>query len=175
MPDVETIEVDGLDGLDQVFASIEADFQGANYNALLADELVILSESHDERFERRVNPQGLAWLPWNWRGIRDSDSHPTLEVSSTLRASLMPGGLGSIAEVARNVLTYGTNIAYAGIHNFGALIITGIALVARGGGGFLPAGSQLNIPQREFVGMNETDVDAMTERVADDAVEKLKR
>lgn len=175
MPDVETIEVDGLDGLEAVFDGIAAQFQDRDYDQFLADEMVILSEAHDERFERRVDPQGLAWLPWNWRRIGESDSHPTLEVSGTLRASLTPGGLGSIGEVAKNVLTYGTRIAYAGIHNFGALIITGIALVARRGRGFLPAGSQLNIPQREFVGMNEGDLDAMTERIADDTVEKLKR
>ena len=148
-------------------------FENTNYATALSEFSDVLEERHQGYFDRRESPTAEPWKEWFWRDPDAEDSHETLEVSGTLRGSLRRGGLGHIEEVTRSSLLWGTGIRYAALHNFGGQVRTGVPLVSRGGRFYLPAGSLLNIPQREFVGMNDELTDDLAGYVADWSVLSL--
>lgn len=149
--------VDGFDGLRDVFSEIAAQFAAIDYTEPLSGFHDVLEGVHQSYFEQRRGPSGDAWDEWVFRAVNGPEEHPTLEVSKRLRKSLRSGNEGHVKQVDSRTMVFGTSIEYAAIHNFGATITTGIPLVSRDGGTYLPAGTRLTIPQREFVGMaNET-------------------
>jgi phage gpG-like protein len=141
----------------RLFAEVSQQLSSMTFEeplAEIADDLRIL---HAGYFDSEAGPSGEAWLPWYFRSEDAPKSHPTLFVTGRLRQSMIDGP-DHIETVGPNMLTFGTDVPYAAIHNFGATITTGIPLIGRGGN-YLPAGSRLTIPQREFIGMNDESVD----------------
>lgn len=165
--------VKNANDLADVFKDIENDINDMDFKEPLNDFTETLDQKHQEYFDTSKGPSGEPWLDWRWRQIDSSDSHPTLDDSGTLRASLREGGLGHVEDVSGNSLVWGTSIVYAGIHNFGGTVTTRVPLVGRGGVGYLPAGSVLTIPQREHVGINDQTLQKLVDDIADSTVEAM--
>lgn len=170
---MSTITVNGLDDFPLVFQELAAQFNEFDYTGILATITEVLEAKHADHFATESGPTGERWQPWFFRGIDAQDNHPTLDVTGVLKGSLIAGRAGHVQRIHGNQLEWGTNIDYARIHNEGGTIVTGIPLVGRGGVVYLPAGSTLNIPQREFVGLDEPVTDEITQLVAEHVIEEL--
>lgn len=166
-------ELDSLDDLAGVFQDMADQLNAADYTETLDAMLPELEETHQQYFDDRKSPHGEPWPDWFFTEI-DTGEHPTLEASGDLRRSLRTGGSGNIKFTDRRALEWGTNVEYAGIHNFGARITTGVWLISRNRQFALPPGSTLEIPQREFMGLNEKNAQFFVDMAADAAVEFLK-
>ncbi len=109
------------------------------------------------RFETGKGPGGAAWKP-SLRAIEQGGQ--TLRDSGRLMASL--------THVAgANSVTIGTNVVYAGIHQFGGTIRakTAKGLRFKGPNGWRRL-QQVVIPARPFLGFDADDRDDVTEIVA---------
>lgn len=122
-------------------------------------------------FASQTSPAGQPWPDWMFFDPRvSSPSHDTLNATGRLLGSLRRGGADHIETITRDSLAYGTSVPYAGIHDEGATVTTGVALYARTGF-FLPAGSTINIPQRQFSGWTEETLVACGNLIADRGLE----
>lgn len=169
MPDV----ID-LDQIDAYLQGISADLQQADFSGGMRQSADVLRQSHKQGFDSETGPSGKKWEPWHWRRPEASDSHKTLTDTGALQASVI-GGPDHIENIGKDSLEFGTSKEYAGIHQHGGNVVTKIGMVGRGGVGYLPPGSEIVVPKREFVGMNEATVDKVVNTLADAAVEALKR
>lgn len=163
------VELDQLPGLFGEIGEQISKMEFAEPLAYIADQL---RDLHEGYFDAETGPSGEPWSPWFYRSESAPNNHPTLFVTGRLRQSMIDGP-DHIESIDGNTLTFGTGVPYASIHNEGASIITGIPLISRGGH-YLPAGSQITIPQREFVGMNQPSVDRAGETVLEYVVAQLK-
>lgn len=170
---MSTITVNGLENFHEVFQGIAAQFAAIDYTPVLATVTEVLEAKHADHFATESGPTGQKWQPWFFRGIDAQDNHPTLDVTGRLKESLIAGHAGHVQGIHGNELTWGTNIDYARIHQEGGTIVTGIPLVGRGNVVYLPAGSTLNIPQREFVGLDEPVTDEIVQLVTEHVIEEL--
>lgn len=136
--------------------------------------LPVVQDEQQRHFETRSSPNGKPWEPWHWRELGADPNHETLEVTGTLRGSLLEGGSGNILEIAGGELTFGTAIDYAAINNYGGETILEKDLIDREGRRIMKAGSRMEIPQREFIGMSLDSVDLLTTELTDSIVERLK-
>jgi phage virion morphogenesis protein len=119
------------------------------------------------RFKRQQDPDGKAWLP----SIRAQASGPGRTLIHKARL------LRSITHRASNSGTsWGTNVIYAGIHQFGGTIKAkgGGALRFRIPGGGFATVKAVKMPQRAFVGVNAADAKEML-LLATDAVYQAAR
>lgn len=169
-----TITLDSIDKLTDVFTELGQEFDRADYSPVLGEFADELRDVHQNYFLGEFGPSGADWKPWRWRSPDAPENHPTLNVSGRLRDSLVKDGGEHVETIDQRGMDWGTSTPYAGQHNFG-----GVSTVPAGGlvgrfGGYLPAGKQINIPQREFVGINTEHADNLTETVADAAVEAMK-
>lgn len=85
------------------------------------------------RFQSETDPLGNRWIP-SRRALEEGGR--TLTDTARLRKSITGRGSASQAE-------WGTNVVYAGRHNFGDAIVRG----RRGGG----------MPRRQFLGLSKED------------------
>jgi phage gpG-like protein len=157
--------------LDQHFAGVSRSLAAMDWGPALdkcADKLQTQVES---TFAQQTSPSGVAWPEWFFFDPRESSpTHDTLNATGRLLGSLKRGGSDHIESITRDELVYGTSVPYAGIHDEGAVVTTGVALYSRGGR-FLPAGSTINIPQRQFSGFTEETLVACGELIADRGLE----
>ena len=110
--------------------------------------------STQERFEDSIGPDGKRWK----RSIRGGK---TLVDSARLQSSITHNATETRAE-------WGTNVLYAGIHQFGGVILpkTAKKLAFRVGNRFVTA-SKVTMPARPFVGINAADRSAIEGIVGD--------
>lgn len=157
MPDVETIEVDGIEGLEQVFGVIEADWFDFDYSELLESFIPKLEEKHAEHFEGQHDPSGLAWASLAASTIRRKGHNRILFETGRLGVSVIAESPDSIRDVIseslNHGLVFGEDVPYS--H-------------------FLQDGTN-RMPARKHVGINETTLTEFVDLIADDTVEKLKR
>lgn len=147
----------------------------ADADAILRESaLPVVQDEQQRHFETRASPNGEPWQPWHWRELGADPNHETLEVTGTLRGSLLEGGGGNILEVADGELTFGTAIEYAAINNYGGETILDRDLIDREGRRIMKAGRRMEILQREFVGMSLDSVDLLTSELTDSIIERLK-
>ena len=125
-----------------------------------------VAASHQGYFNTSPGPSG-AWPDWEFRSAKAPEEHKTLIVSQRLAFSMQPDGPDNVLKVDETEMVYGTAVEYAPIHNYGATIRTGIPLYRRGSGTYLPEGSMLTIPPREFIGLTDTHIDELAELCAD--------
>lgn len=164
---MSTITIDGLDRLGDLFADIGEQLFDADFTPALRAEIPHLMETHRDHFDNQSNPVGEAWAPLaqstiDGKGRRSGHNaaHSTILVDTgRLAESLIMGESADadrIRDVERNpgadFLVFGTSVPYSIFHDTGTR----------------------RMPARVHVGLNDTDVDKMTERLADFAVEKLK-
>lgn len=112
------------------------------------------------RFKRQQDPDGKRWLP----SIRAQASGPGRTLIYKARL------LRSITHRASNSGTsWGTNVIYAGIHQFGGTIKAkgGGALRFRIPGGGFATVKAVKMPQRAFLGVNADDAKEINYLVID--------
>ena len=119
--------------------------RGADYSRVLEDIGSYLETSTRLRFEAQAGPGGQRWKP-TWRGGQ----------ILTLSARL----LGSITYQVegKDSVRVGSNVIYAGVHQFGATIKAKAAafLQFRTAAGWVRA-RQVEIPARPFLGVDSDD------------------
>lgn len=169
-----TITLNSVDDLPAVFEELGQEYERIDYAPTMGEFADELREVHQNYFLGEYGPSGADWQPWRWRSPDAPNNHPTLNVTGRLRDSLVREGGEHVENIDPRGMDWGTSVPYAGQHNFG-----GVSTVPAGGlvgrfGGFLPAGKQINIPQREFVGINEPIATGLVETIADRVVEELK-
>ena len=164
---MKTITIDGLDKLPDLFGEIDGLLFDGDFTPALRDEIPHLHEIHRNHFDSQANPIGQAWAPLaqstiDGKGRRSGHqaAHSTILVDTgRLAESLIMGDTTDsdrVRDVQRNpgadFLVFGTSVEYSIFHDIGTT----------------------RMPARVHVGMNDTDADKMTERLADAAVEILK-
>ena len=170
-----------VDGLNIVVKQLRNDVQSLQFRETLLSLLPTIQRDHQTRFDNRTSPTGEAWEPWHWTKMTKQGplEHPTLEYSKRLRSSLRIGGRDNVSDITvdgtKTTLTWGTAVPYAKIHNFGARIRLGIPLVSRDGKGYLPIGTIIHIPQREFIGLSERAINSAAKFILDDAIRQLRK
>lgn len=169
-----TVTLQSIDELPRLFSELEQDFNRLDYAPALGEIADDLRDVHQNYFLGEFGPSGRDWQPWRWRSPDAPADHPTLNVSGRLRDSLVTENGDHVEEVDSRELTWGTAVPYAGIHNFGGVTTAPATGLVGRFGGYLPPGKQINIPQREFVGITPEITTNYVETVADWAVDELK-
>lgn len=153
MSDPLVEELPSLDALGGIFLDIDQKFQHADYTETLTGFIPQIEQEERAAFGLQRSPGGEQWPALAASTIKRKGHGRILYESGDLMASMIdrndPHHAG---EVLPRGLTFGTDLEYAPIHQFGSS----------------------RIPQREFAGMSEEAVDRLVNRVADDTVEKLK-
>lgn len=113
-------------------------------------------EGIDELFSLAQSPDGESWPPRKEVG----DGHALLIDTTALKSAATGVGAGSVKRVESDTLIVGVDkdtslggIPGAGVHNYGF--------------------PQRNIPQREFLGLNESAADDCANIIADLCLDKL--
>lgn len=129
---------------------------------------VAFVEEVHTRFERAVDPQGVAWTPLL------PDYAATKRGPGILRESAMRGGLmGSITfRASHESVEVGANKIYAAVHQFGATIVPVRApFLVFGLAGGVAHASSVTIPARPYLGIGPSEERIIFE-VLDDAVDR---
>lgn len=165
-----------------IFKDIGKDLVSLNLTETMLSFLPTLQKDHQARFDARKAPDGTVWPEWQfmrWPLDKGLVGHQTLESSGRLRRSLMIGGEDNVSQVEGSglatTLLWGSRVPYAAIHNFGASFTLGIPLIHKSGKPFLPVGTLINIPQREFVGLTPKNIEDFASWLLDDAIQFLVR
>lgn len=162
-----------MDKINEAIQDILDDVRVESFDDFFENTAIpIIAAIHSEYFSSSSGPDG-SWEPWHWRSLDAPESHNTLIVSQKLAFSMQPDADGNINEISGDKLEYGTSIEYAAIHQEGADITTGIPMKSRDGTKWLPAGSNITIPARPFVGLKDPDEAMLAEELADWIVEPL--
>jgi len=149
-----------LTGADAAIAKLsQAEAALGNPLSMYQDIGAAMVESTRRRFDDGTGPDGSPW-PISLRA--QFEGGKTLIDSAALK--------GSITHIAAtDQVEWGTNMDYAGTHQFGATITPKSADALRfsiPGIGFITVQS-VTIPARPFIGLNDED-EAEIERIADD-------
>lgn len=119
-----------------------------------------------DKFETETAPDGSRWTP-SLRARQDGGK--TLQKSGQLRDS-------RTANAGRDFAEAGTNKIYAGIHNFGGTIraktSAGLRFQLPGGLGFRRV-MQVEMPQRQFLGLSRDDEAELIAQAEDYAAAQL--
>lgn len=117
---------------------------GQNLGPALADIGEDLSNSHDDRFDLEVSPEGGAWadLSQTTLDLKTKNTDKILTESSELRDSLH-------YQIEGDAILFGTNKIYAAMQHFG---------------GTTPWG---DIPARPFIGLSAGDRNRAVEVLSD--------
>lgn len=161
------IKVNSAKAAADIVRGIGETIRNADFRGMIGQSWVPrLAQIHQGYFNRSAGPSGQRWEEWHWTDPNVMQ-HPTLYVSGKLRGSLTVGGASNVSRPSAHGLVWGTSVPYAKIHQEGARIVTGRALVSRDGRFYLPAGSVLNIPRREFLGLSDEAVGFFVDSTAD--------
>ena len=154
------IRARGLDRIVPFFDALED--KVSDLSPLMERIGVYLEQSTDLRFEREREPSGRFWK----KSIRARETGgTTLSDSGRLRGSITSNATASEVEV-------GTNVLYAGIHQFGGTIrAKGKALAFTLPGIGLVTVKQVVIPARPFLGLTKVDEEEVVGLAEDYLVE----
>jgi phage gpG-like protein len=132
---------------------------------------VLLVADVRENFDQGHDPDGVAWLPLkNPSQKRGGASSKPLRSTDLLMASVTAQGKGHIEKLTDTELVLGTNLEYAGVHQFGATIFfpekrRSRPWVFMSGGRKVftrrVRAHQVVIPPRPFLGFSERAVDRL--------------
>lgn len=156
-----------------IFLNMEHHFKDDSFKPLLEQVVRGLEEDHKVGFQTETSPTGAPWPPWYFRTSKAPIDHKTLHVTGKLERSVTQRGEGHVEIITDQTLTWGTELPYAWLHQTGQTIKLGISLIGRKGNRIGP-GTLLHLPKREFVGMNEDQVQNIINAAADTAIEFLK-
>ncbi|MXV35832.1 MULTISPECIES: phage virion morphogenesis protein [unclassified Saccharibacter] len=130
---------------------------GREPNALLSDIGLKMVDRTKERIEREVSPDGSPFAPLNPLYASTKKGPGILRESGSLRRTIYK-------QIEGNRLIWGSNMNYAAVHQFGAIIKpkTQSALEFSIGGRVFKRQS-VTIPARPYLGFNEADRQATVE------------
>jgi len=131
-----------------------------------------LKKQIQNQFDREQAPDGSAWQPWHYRRLSTSADHKTLQASGDMMRSFLGEGSGHVESFGSHDLEWGSDIAYAEIHDTGATITVGVWLFGKAGGVIRP-GDQLNIPERPIVGWSEKTLDDCADMISEHIVSNI--
>jgi len=139
-----------------------------DYRPLLKTIRVILVSGVRGFFDQSRDPEGVPWKPLKrprYRPLRRGQKHrkrksplgidKPLVDTGTLMRSVTAGGRGKVEEMTDTSITLGSNLIYAGVHNYG----------------YPPK----NIPQRQFLGISDEMETEIEEATADFVAEQIAR
>ncbi|MFG0240459.1 MAG: phage virion morphogenesis protein [Gimesia chilikensis] len=145
----EAYEIGGL------FVLLEQAYNEAGYNTQFSQFRRDLQKSHGAYFRSQAGPSGEAWRPLAPSTIKAKGHSRILFRTGRLEKSLK--GDSSDSEYAINDqgrgMHWGTSVPYSVFHQ-------------RGGG---------RLPRREHIGATTTQVDALVEKIANAAVNKMEK
>lgn len=124
-----------------------------------------METSTDERFDNEAGPDGM---PWKKSLRAKEEGGKTLTDSARMRGSITHSASATQVEV-------GTNLIYAGIHQFGGRITAKsghLKFTLPGGLGFVSVVG-VNIPARPYLGIGRDDEQTIAELSADYLLEDL--
>lgn len=169
----QTIVLDGIEELPELFASIQEDFEAIDYTDWMGGELDRIADLHKSYFDASSGPDGAAWkanapstIAWKGhstilRGVR-SKKPPNVKGTKGrpkvkfTRTRWIGGFRLSTSLTAKTRQTFGDSIREA---------------VATEGGGMMKFGTSVEYSayneDRPHVGLNDEYLDAATERAAD--------
>lgn len=141
-----------LDQLGRYFAGLNGDLRRVDFTpAWKIVRVLVLSETL-QHFARGVTPDGTPWAPLKRPSKRrGGKSAKPLRDKGLLMASVTGAGAGHVEELTKTAFVFGTNLDYAGFHQFGTR----------------------RIPQREFLGLGLKTIDRVAGIVADVATKQL--
>lgn len=166
--------------------SLESSFSPSAMPQTIKDVSFYLGNSVKRRFDTGTAPDGSPWEPLKNPRNRSRDKRARggsgqkpLRDSGLLMASAtgQPGAEGAVRETGPFHLVQGTNLEYAGVHNFGATIHRQRREAPTSGGkkfwAWQPIGEgwvyarrikahTITIPARQFIGLNDADMDKIT-------------
>lgn len=157
------LDINGLTGALSALERLAGRFE--NLHPLMDQIGAYGEESTVHRFETGVDPQGQAW-PESYRAKREGGK--TLDDSSRLKGSISHLATADSAE-------WGTNVIYAGVHQFGRTIRPkdGGRLNFNIPGLGWRSAAEVVMPKREFLGLDADDEAEIGAIVADYIAEAL--
>lgn len=183
---METIYIDSIDDLKEVYAGIAEDWNQIDYADWLGKELDLLSEVHKRYFDASAGPDGNAWAANAPRTVREK-GHATVlrgvrgradrNVRGTknrprvrfVRSRWIRGFRLSTSLTAKTRQTFGDAIREAIATDDGGYLKFGTAVEYAG---YNDQGTS-RIPARPHIGINEQHLTGMTERAADYTLAQL--
>lgn len=170
------LEVASIEEADSAIQGIVLEVMGLaaeiDYSPFLSQYTAKLEDIHEGYFEAEAGPDGEPWAPWYWRDPLVANDHPTLDATGALKGSVTTGGPGNITDITPSSLTWGTSIPYATKHLEGGKTTLDRPLVGRKGG-YLRPGTEINLPQRQFLGLTESHVDELLQGVVQFVIDTL--
>lgn len=105
-------------------------------------------------FSSSKSPEGVAWAPLKHPRPKghNQDNKPLIDTGK-LQSSVLYQGADHIEGVSGQGLVIGTEVEYAGVHQYGS--------------------TKKNIPQRKFMGFSEKILDTSTELTADSVINQI--
>ena len=144
---------DSFDSVNSLFSDISNRIRDIDYEPAMIASLELIADGEKAAFDAGQAPGGGAWAPNAPSTIKKKGHGIVLFETGRLEKSLVEvGAPDNIHETSHRGLLFGTEVPYSIFNQEGTS----------------------RIPQREHVGMHEKLVDAITEEVADFAVEQLK-
>lgn len=163
-----TIELDGLDGLRRNLEDIQTSISGMDYSEQLRETAADLRGLHQGYFDSESDPDGNLWPDWHLKRRRASWNHKNLDDTGRLKESLISEGGENIEIIDQNSLEWGTGVPYSRSHQDGESVAISETLIGRRGQ-IRPAGSVIQLPVRQHVGITTDAVDRIAERIAEAA------
>ncbi len=154
-----------IEGEKELIAKMLSITEPSSREELLADIGSYGVSSTQQRFLDKKGPDGQSWFHSARAGMAGGQ---TLRNGNRLFQSLT-------FTATANAVEWGTNLIYAGIHQFGGIIKAkaGKSLAFMGRNGKMVFVKSVTIPARPYVGVNDDDRAEITQIVEDHIAEKL--
>jgi len=170
MPRTVTTEADALAMIDRLENELKTPRQKAALQRWVDEVQVRIGQT----FEQEQDPTGAAWPQWQLRSIHVSSSgKKTLQSTGLLLASIVQDISEHIEDVSEFEAKMGTSVPYAHKHMTGGMFPSTEWLAPRSGTGMIPPGTNIRIPQREFIGVTPEFAERADELIGDGIMERL--
>lgn len=137
-----------------VLVTMIEDFKATNFAEAFDQIADVMAEKTRENFLNESSPSGRRWPELSPATVARKGHDQILVDSTALRKSVvMRNAPGHVEQIGKDKIVYGTDVNYAVFHQEGTS----------------------RMPQREFLGVDDKNVDNMADIVADHLVETLKR
>lgn len=145
-------ELSDLKQLGGIFLDIDQKLERLDFTEPLTDFVGVLEDQESSAWDSRMSPAGEAWPPLSEYTIRKKGHDRPLILTGALRAAMTDRHApGHVGEVQPTLMTFGTDIDYAGFHEYGTQ----------------------RIPQREFASISEENLNKLVNAITDHVVASL--
>ena len=147
--------LNSFDELSEVYDEIDAQFSGISFAELMENEVENLMDEHQSYFDQEESPAGVPWEDLKPATVNRKGHSMILFETGKLEDSLTSRTSDTVVDfidASVQTLIFGTSVEYAHFHM---------------------EKSQYR-PARPMVGINESYVEALIERIADTTIAKMK-